>query len=50
MSGLKEAMDFFDLNEGIIVTLNHSDAFVENGKQVRVIPANQWLNPSQLEI
>ncbi len=50
MSGLKEAMDFFDLNEGIIVTLNHSDSFVENGKQVRVIPANQWLNPSQLEI
>jgi predicted AAA+ superfamily ATPase len=42
MNGLKEAMEFFTLSEGTIVTLNQSDLFVENGKQIRVVAANDW--------
>lgn len=42
LNGLKEAMEFFTLSEGTIVTLNQSDLFVENGKQIRVVAANDW--------
>lgn len=42
MNGIKEAMDFFGLQEGTIVTLNQSDLFVENGKQIRAVASNDW--------
>jgi predicted AAA+ superfamily ATPase len=43
MNGMKEAMDFFGLQEGTIVTLNQSDLFVEKEKQIRVVSALDWL-------
>ena len=43
MNGLKEAMDFFGLQEGIIVTLNQTDLFINDDKHIRVVSANDWL-------
>ena len=41
--GLMAAMDFFDLAEGIIVTLNQTDEFNKKGRKVRLIPAYEYL-------
>lgn len=38
INGLMEAMEFFNLSEGIIVTLNQTDSFVVNSKQIHLIP------------
>ncbi|MDR2047967.1 MAG: ATP-binding protein [Treponema sp.] len=37
--GLFQAMDFFGQNEGIIITRNERDIILEQGKEIRVIPA-----------
>jgi len=42
-NGLKEAMQFFKLSYGQIVTLNQSDKFVENGMTIELVPANDFL-------
>ena len=36
-------MDFFDLKEGTIVTMNQTDTFDQGDKQIRVVSANEWL-------
>jgi predicted AAA+ superfamily ATPase len=41
--GLVEAMDFFKTNNGLIVSFNQHDIFVHNGKQIRVLPAYEFL-------
>lgn len=38
LNGLFEAMDFFELHEGTIVTMNQTDRFEKNGKVVNVVP------------
>lgn len=38
INGLVEAMDFFKLSEGTIVTLNQADTIVLNSKQINLIP------------
>lgn len=38
LNGLFEAMDFFDLSEGTIVTMNQTDRFEKNRKVVNVVP------------
>ncbi|MDE5761784.1 MAG: ATP-binding protein, partial [Bacteroides sp.] len=43
-NGLSEAMDALNLTEGIIVTLNQTDSFEDNGKVVRMIPAYRFLS------
>ena len=43
LNGLKEAMGFFDLKEGTIVTMNQTDTFDQGDKQIRVVSANEWL-------
>lgn len=43
-NGLSEAMDALNLTEGIIVTLNQTDSFEDNGKIVRMIPAYRFLS------
>jgi predicted AAA+ superfamily ATPase len=43
-SGLVYAMDFFNLDRGVIVTENQRDRFEENGKVVEVIPAYEFLS------
>jgi predicted AAA+ superfamily ATPase len=37
--GLLEAMEFFKLTEGVIVTLDQSDTFEKNGFSVQLVPA-----------
>jgi predicted AAA+ superfamily ATPase len=39
ITGLLEAMEFFNRREGLIITRNTSDIILEQGKKIRVIPA-----------
>jgi predicted AAA+ superfamily ATPase len=41
--GLQEAMDFFHTDKGLIVTYNQKDAYMQNGKQIAVLPAYEYL-------
>ena len=43
-SGLVEAMKFFQMKEGVIVTLNQKDVFEKDGYTVKLIPAHEFLN------
>jgi len=43
LSGLFEALDFFNLKEGTIVTRNQSDRFEENGRIANVVPSHEFL-------
>jgi len=36
-------MDYFNLTEGRIVTLDQTDEFEKNGKIVKVIPAYEFM-------
>ncbi len=42
MSGLVEALNQFDLKEGVILTFNQEDELAQNGKKIRVIPLWKW--------
>lgn len=42
-SGLVEAMNFFKMKEGTIVTLNQKDVFKKDGYTVKLIPAHEYL-------
>jgi len=42
-SGLVEAMKFFQMKEGVIVTFNQKDVFEKDGFIVRLIPAHEYL-------
>ncbi len=44
IEGLVEAMDFFDLKEGYILTLNETDELRKEGRRIRIIPAMDF-NP-----
>ena len=41
--GLKEAMDFFKTDQGMIVSFNQRDAFMHNGNRIEVLPAWEFL-------
>lgn len=41
--GLSEAMKFFNLDSGIILSFNQNDSLVRNGKMISVIPAFSYL-------
>jgi hypothetical protein len=43
INGLLEAMDFFELKEGIIVTFDQQDEFQLNDKVIKVVPAHVFL-------
>jgi hypothetical protein len=43
LNGLKEAMDFFGLDHGTIVTRNQTDEFMIEGKEINVVKADSWL-------
>jgi len=43
LGGLYEALAFFKLNEGIVITLNQKDTFRYNGLTARVIPVWEFL-------
>ena len=42
LNGIKEAMDYFDLETGTIVTRNQNDSFEIEGKKISVVSGNQW--------
>ena len=43
LDGLFEAMEFFKMKEGYIVTLNQKDKLVVNYKTVNLIPAFEFI-------
>jgi predicted AAA+ superfamily ATPase len=43
-NGLLEAMDFFKVTEGTIVTLNQTDNLAISSKQINLIPANVFMS------
>ncbi len=43
INGLLEAMDFFELKEGMIVTFDQQDEFQLDYKVIKVIPAHEFL-------
>jgi len=44
LNGLFEALDFFDLDEGTIVTLEQSDRFVREEKTALVLPCHKYFS------
>ena len=44
IDGLLEAMDFFELNEGTLITFDQQDEFIFNEKTIRAIPAHIFLH------
>jgi predicted AAA+ superfamily ATPase len=40
--GLHEAMQFFDTENGIIITNNQTDAYIYNDKQINIMPAYKY--------
>jgi uncharacterized protein len=49
MDGLLDAMDFFQVDEGMIVTLDQADVFQIKGKQVKVRPLRELITGGGLE-
>jgi predicted AAA+ superfamily ATPase len=43
ISGLVEALDEYGLEEGTIITLDHSEVFEEGGHWIRILPAWRWM-------
>ena len=43
MEGLKHALNYFGLNEGVIITHNQSDLFEDEGLTVKLIPAWEFM-------
>jgi predicted AAA+ superfamily ATPase len=43
LKGLFEAMEFFKLKTGTIVTLHQTDEFERDGKKISVVPAKEYL-------
>lgn len=41
--GLIEAMNYFNKNEGLIITMNQSDEIIYKGKKISIVPAFQYL-------
>ena len=43
LEGLRSAMDYFGIKEGVIVTHNQSDLFDYEGVTIKLIPAMNFL-------
>jgi predicted AAA+ superfamily ATPase len=44
VNGLLEALTFFDLEKGFIITMNQEDEIVQDEKKIHLIPAWKWFN------
>lgn len=49
INGLLEAMTFFNLDEGTILTFNTEDRIVTAGKKISVLPVWQWIERNYRE-
>jgi predicted AAA+ superfamily ATPase len=47
--GLQEAMDFFHTDRGLIVTYNQKDAYMQNGKQIKILPVYEYLSIGNIQ-
>jgi predicted AAA+ superfamily ATPase len=47
LAGIAEAMNFFNINEGVIITHDQSDSFNKNGKTITTIPFYRWAVDSE---
>ena len=41
--GLQEAMTFFNTDNGVIITYNQKDVYMQDGKSIKIIPAHEYL-------
>jgi len=48
--GLSAAMDFFQAEEGLIITFAQRDAYVDQGRQIQVVPAWEFFTSTYLKI
>ena len=44
LNGLMEAMDYFNLNEGFIISRKQKDDFIIGTKKIKIVPAYDWLS------
>jgi len=42
LRGLREAMQFFNTDCGMIITQQQTDAYIQNNKQINIVPAYQY--------
>jgi predicted AAA+ superfamily ATPase len=45
INGLLDAMNYFNLKSGTIITMNQEDVILQNGKRITVIPAFKYFLP-----
>ena len=50
IKGLKDAMEFFNTDKGMIISFNQRDSFMLNGKQIEVVPAWEFLADKSLVV
>ncbi|MCI0503766.1 ATP-binding protein [Candidatus Micrarchaeota archaeon] len=50
VSGLLEALNEFDLKEGLILTFDQEDHFVLDGRKITVVPAWKWMLASKRHV
>ena len=43
VKGLKEAMDYFKLKEGFIITKDQKDNLSVDGKTIKLVPAHEFM-------
>ncbi len=43
INGLKDAMEFFKIDNGLIVSFNQRDSFILNSKRIEILPAWEFL-------
>ncbi|MFN6038843.1 MAG: ATP-binding protein [Bacteroidota bacterium] len=43
LNGLNEALDYFELKEGFLITRKQKDEFVIGNKKIKVFPAYEWM-------
>jgi predicted AAA+ superfamily ATPase len=41
--GLQEAMTFFNTDNGLIITYDQKDTYIQDGKKIEVVPAHEYL-------
>ena len=47
INGLLEAMDYFNVTEGTVVSLNQTDSLTINSKKINIFPAHIFLNSEE---
>jgi len=48
-NGLNEALNFFDSDNGIILTFNQKDTYIRNGKKIEIKPAWEFICANTLK-